>query len=453
MKDKSVKLNMELNSIFKDTEDPTLLRATWILHDFKPSGNRVQLSREVSWEASHTIKNKPIVTFYNEVNEFDTQTDALGGHAEFIGLDKNGNPIQMTETTPIGTITSEAYIMSITNSEGATEEVMACDSVLWLSRFQDACNLLIEWYERGIQIVSSCEYYYKNFTLQDGITHVHSPVYYDGHCILNSEERGGHEVVRPAYDKSVMLSLNELQEFNKLVSQAIIVEESEDKNNMSKKKVKELNEEVEVVTPEVVSEEEVETEVVVETEEEEVVKEVSADEEEEKKAEPFKSNEELVKEVEKLEAKVKELEEKIVKLEEANKTAKSEKSEVVDKLTEATEKVVALDEEVKELSSYKEKYDAEIHTKSLNEKMDYYESKFKALNAMSKFEDEEVKALIEKTVVDNDEGNKATMSLNSMLLDMVVVDSTKNEDKVIKENCSVGKTLINVDTSFDSKYK
>lgn len=433
MKDKSIKLNMELNSMNRDLEDPTILRATWLLHDFNQNANNVLLDREVSLDAKHTIKNKPIVTSYNEVNEFDTPTDALGDHAEYIGTDKKGNPIQKSDTVPIGTITSEAYIMTIENSDGVTEEVMACDSVLWLSRFQDACNLLIEWYERGIQIVSSCEYYYKNFTLQDGITHVHSPVYYDGHCILNSEDRGGHKKVQPAYDKSVMLSLNELQEFNKLVSQAIVEEESEEKDSMAKKTVKEVNETI------------AKDEEVLETES--VTKEVSEDENKEEK--PSKSVEELEAIIEKLEAKIEELEAEIVEL----KDGKAENNSLSEKLEEATNKAIELNNEIKELNSYKEKYNNEVYEKALSEKMEYYKSKFKALNSMIAFEEDEVQALVEKSVSENDEGRDAIMSLNSMLLDLVVTDSLGNDKGVIKETCSAEKTLINTNTSFDSKYK
>lgn len=438
---KSLKLNMELNSILEDKQDPTIMRATWILHDFNVSHNGVILTKEVSLEASSTILNKPILAYYNECSEVNTPTDSLGGHEEYIGIDRNGQQVGKSNTTPIGTIISEAYIMNIEDSNGATKEVMACDSILWLSRFPDACGLLMEWFDRGIKILSSCEYYYRNFTFEDGVIKVDSPVYYDGHCILNSEERDGNEIVKPAYDDSIMLSLNELKEFNKLVSQAIVREcNKEGEGNVSMAKVKSVNEES--------------------TEVEDKTKQVSAEGNENPTEEEPKGDEVEVTEVDKLKEEIEKLKAEIVKLKEEisvlkseKETVDSEKSELSTKLTVATDKLTKLSKDVQELNSYKEKYDSEILEKAISEKKEYYEAKFKALNSASKFEEVEVQDLVKLSAEDTDEGNKAIMSLNSMLIDMVDVKEDSNKAKIIKEISSDSKTLINIENSFDSKYK
>lgn len=214
---------------------------------------------------------------------------------------------------------------------------------------------------------------------------------------------------------------------------------------MAKKDIKEVNSDEEITTEEVVEAKDTNTT---------VTKEVSEDENK-KEDTSSKTYAELEAEVEKLEKKVEELEAKVEELEKTSESEKSEKKELSEKFNEATEKVVELNEVIKDLNSYKEKYNKELYEKTLNEKMDFYESKFKALNSVSTFEEAETKALIEKSIEDSEEGTKAIMSLNSMILDLVTVDDTKEtqENKIIKENCSANKILLNVETSFDSKYK
>lgn len=123
----------------------------------------------------------------------------------YLDTDKHGELEVKRDTAPIGVFTSEGYITEIETPDGK-KEVLAADAILWSSRFKDACELLLEWYGRGININTSCEILYSNYTVQDGIEHLQSPIYFEGHAILNSEKRGEHDIVLPAYDSSKLLS-------------------------------------------------------------------------------------------------------------------------------------------------------------------------------------------------------------------------------------------------------
>ena len=76
------------------------------------------------------------------------------------------------------------------------------------------------------------EILYDAYKVENGITEVLDYVY-EGHCILNSENRGEHNKIYPAYDVSKL---------TKLVAQAINQKEEEEKENMEFfKKVYELS--------------------------------------------------------------------------------------------------------------------------------------------------------------------------------------------------------------------
>ena len=224
-KQKKTTYHIQLNEV-KQSDDPTRLPCTFIIFDFEKSHNNTVISKEVSLEVAPTIINKPIVAKYHEVEDTNTPTDAFGSHEAHLDMNKKGELFVNTDTVPIGVFTSEGYIMTINTAEGE-KEVLAADAILWKSRFQDACDLLVDWYNRGININTSCEILYKNFTFKDGIEYIQSPVYLDGHCILNSEQRGGHNVVLPAYESSKLVSFNEIQEFQRLVAQAMLQEQKD----------------------------------------------------------------------------------------------------------------------------------------------------------------------------------------------------------------------------------
>ncbi|MCG8399316.1 hypothetical protein LWS67_22780, partial [Bacillus atrophaeus] len=73
---------------------------------------------------------------------------------------------------------------------------------------------------------------------------------------------------------------------------------------------------------------------------------------------------------------------------------------------------------VEELKPFKEKYEKAEFEKRVQEKKEFYKSKFEALNAEEKFETEEVQNLILASAKDSEETDKI-LQLNSMLVDLV----------------------------------
>lgn len=89
--------------------------------------------------------------------------------------------------------------------------------------------------------------------------------------------------------------------------------------------------------------------------------------------------------------------------------------------------------------------------KRVQEKKEFYKSKFEALNAEEKFETEEVQNLILASAKDSEETDKAILQLNSMLVELV--DHAADQDGVfIKELSSKREKLLKDDDSFESRY-
>lgn len=492
---KKHQLNLILNEI-KQSDDPTILPCTFIVLDYEKSGNNAIVTKDVALDGGKTLINKPIVAKYNEVEEANTKTDNFGSHEQYLGEDRYGNLTIKSDTVPIGVFTTEGYEMTV-NIDGEEKEVMAADAVLWRTRFSDACDLLLEWYESGIKINTSCEYLYSNYSFQDGIEYHHSPIFFEGHAVLASENRGSQELVLPAYESSKLLSFNEINKFNKLVAQAINQNSKEEKEEMKYfKKVNELSHsdirsllyaqldatlsdreysyiadvyetyfvanlykyneednleydkyykfnyskgENDTVTVDFDSK----TEVTIKRDWVEVTE--------------FETiqNELATKntKVEELTTQLNEKETKLSELEAQLNTISTEKEEIAKQFNSASEKIIQLNSKVEELAPFKEQLEKEKLEKSLNEKREFYSAKFKALNAIEKFESEEVQELVNKSVFDNEEGSQAILQLNSMLVDMVVLEKeVKNEDTVIREVSSKRENLIPTPEDFDSRY-
>lgn len=491
-------LNLVLNEI-QQSDDPTVIPCTFIVLDYEKSGNNVVVSKEVALEGGKTLINKPIVAAYEEVEEPNTKTDNFKGHEQYLGEDRYGNTTIKSNTVPIGVFTTEGYEM-IVNINGEDREVMAADAVLWRTRFSDACDLLLEWYENGITINTSCEYLYSNYTYQDGVEYHYSPIYFEGHAVLASENRGSQELVLPAYESSKLLSFNEINKFNKLVAQAINQNGKEEKEQM--KFFKKLNElshsdirsllyaqldetlsdreysyisdvyetyfvvnlykiddedsleydkyfkynysknDNDTVTIDFDSKVEVtiKRDWVEVTEFENIQNELSA----------------KTAKVEELSGQLNEKETKLTELEKQLNDVKSEKEQIADKFNNATDTIIQLNSKVDELAPYKEQVEKEKLEKILNENKEHYSVRFKALNAMEKYETEEVQELINKSVYDNEEGKEAISQLNAMLVDMVdvtiVEKVVKNEDTVIREVSSKREDLIRDPDDFDSRF-
>lgn len=490
------KLNLVLNEI-KQSDDPTIIPCTFIVLDYEKSGNNVIVDKDVALEGGKTLINKPIVAKYNEVEEANTKTDNFGSHEQYLGKDRYGNLTVKSDTVPIGVFTTEGYELAV-NINGEEKKVMAADAVLWRTRFSDACDLLLEWYESGLTINTSCEYLYSNYSFQDGVEYHFSPIYFEGHAVLASENRGNQEIVLPAYESSKLLSFNEINKFNKLVAQAINQESKEEKENMKLfKKVFELshsdvrsllytqleqilssgeyswisdvydtyfivniykydseNDSLEYdkyykfdysrgendsisINAESKAEVQLKRDWVEVTQFEQIQNELT----------------EKSTKVEELSSQLNDKSTKITELESQVNTATTEKEKIEKQFNEATEKLTQLKTQVEELKPFRNQVEQEKLQKAVNEKKDFYSAKFKALNAIEKFDSEEVQNLIKQSVNESDEGKQAVLQLNTMLVEMVVVEKEqKSEETVIRELSSKRENLIPDGDDFESRY-
>lgn len=423
-------LQLILNEIKRDSSDPTILPCQFVILDFDVSANNVKVTKPVALEAGKTLLNKPIVAKYHRVSQSFAEDDNFGSHEEYLTKNKNGKDTIERDTIALGVFTTEGYFAEI-NVNGEMKEVMIADGVLWYSKYKDACDLLIEWYERGIKINTSCEYLYKNYSFIDGVEYHHSPIIFESHAILASENRGNHSVVTPAYESATLLSLNEVQEFIQLVAQANNqAKEDESVEEMEKEQV---NSEMEIGNVDG-QEEQLEeqsnenTEVVVETE-------VDAESETET--------------VEECECKtiVNELQVKIDQLSSDNEDLRS-------KFNAASETIITLNSTIKELDSYREQLMTEQREKMLEEKMNHFSSKFEAIGAQEQFESEEVKSLIAQSIEDTTEGKDALLALNTMIVDLIEAkQNASSQDLQLLGLASYRKDLLKNEDSFESRYK
>ncbi|MNK45791.1 hypothetical protein D3C87_645620 [compost metagenome] len=473
--DKKSQFNLVLNSVIQSTEDPTILKATFIIHDFEQSWNGQIISKEVALENIHTLKNKPIVAKYYPIIDGNPTTDALGTHEEHVSINRFGDQVVKMDTVPIGVIVSEGYLNTVDD-----KEVICVDAVLWAVRFNDVCNLLLEWHQRGIKIVSSVEYFYKNYTFRDGIEYIESPIIYDGHCVLNSEQRGEHERVLPAYDSSQLLSFNDLKQFNRLVAQAINQNENQEGESMFFKKVCELSHDdirtkiYQVLDPTLP---ESTYSWIVDTYDDHFIVELNSDTEikfyqynytktetevnidfeskteviEERKWIATSQTQELQGQLNSAQEKIEELNVEISSLNSTVSAVTDDKNEIALKFEETSEKLVSLNALVEELKPFKEQVETEKYNQSLNEQTEFYAVKFSAVNGNEQFESEEVQNLIKTSLNQNEEGKEAKLQLNSILVDLVKpVDQSINSG--FKESANSRGKLIDVDGDFESRY-
>ncbi|PGZ96956.1 hypothetical protein COE51_16425 [Bacillus pseudomycoides] len=482
---KKRKLNLLLKQLNSTIEDPTIIKCTFIIMDFEKSGNNVIVDKETALEAGKTLLNKPIVTFYQPPTEPNTRTDNLGDHEMYIGEDRNGNMVVKSNTVPIGVFTSEGYETTI-SVNGEDKEVMAADAVLWRSRFPDAIDLIEEWFHGGVDVVTSCEYLYSNFSFQDGVEYHHSPIFFEGHCVLASSDRGDQKAVTPAYDSSKLLSINQINKFNRLVAQAINQKDKEESNTMKYfKKVCELSHSdirsllYAQLDPTLGESEYSWISDVYDTyfvsniysyadgNEYDKYFKFSYTKDNDVVTINFDSKSEValkrdwveVTQVQQMQNQLDEKTQKVKELETQLNTANSkadtlstEKEAITKQFNSASEKIVELSTQVEELKPFKNQVEKETLDKALNEKKDYYSAKFNALNAAEKFEAEEVQDLISKSIFENEEGKQAILQLNTMLVDMVTIQSNENAGTIIRETSSKRENLIPTDDDFDSRY-
>lgn len=465
---KRYQFEMQINSIM-DTDNPTKKEVEFIIHDFNVSHNYAFISKETAEKSLHTLKDTPIVCKYYPVSEPGAKDDALGSHEMYIDTYReDGSEIVAMNTLPIGVFTESAYIKTI-EVNGEEIEVVAGKGVLWASRFPNVIGLLKEWVDNGVTVASSMEILYDSYKVEEGITEILSFVY-EGHCILQSEERGDHSKVYPAYDVSKL---------NKLVAQSINQQNSskEDEKVETFKKVFELSHGdvrsllYSVLDPQLGSNtysyivDAYDTHFIVNinsyaegNEYDKFFKfdytkgENSVEINFDSKKEVFLTRnwEEVVPE--EVQTQLNEKETKIEELQTQLNQVVTEKTDIEAKFGESTEKLTQLNSLVEELKPFKEQAEKAQFEKSLNEKKEFYSSKFEALNAKEKFDSEEVQSLVEKAVFENEEGKQATLQLNSMLVDMVTIEDKKSEETAIKEFASKRENLIPEANDFNSRY-
>lgn len=107
-------------------------------------------------------------------------------------------------------------------------------------------------------------------------------------------------------------------------------------------------------------------------------------------------------------------------------------------LNEAKEKIVALSEIEKEYNDAK--YEAK-----LTDVMDSYKAKFNKVNALDKFESDEVQNLIKDSIEDVSK----SVALNEMIIDLMPDEDTKSIKEIHTKKVS---NLIPKDQSFESRY-
>ncbi|MEL3959392.1 hypothetical protein NST17_19765 [Caldifermentibacillus hisashii] len=490
---KKQKLNLVLNEI-KQSDDPTIMKCTFIVLDFDISRNNVVVEKDVALEGGKTLLNKPIVAYYQQVEEFNTPTDNFGSHQQRLGTNRYGDVIVTSDTVPIGVFVTEGYLLTV-NINGENKEVMAADAVLWKTRYPDACDLIVEWYERGININTSCEYLYSNFAFQDGVEYHYSPIYFEGHAVLASEYRGSQEEVLPAYESSKLLSINEINKFNRLVAQAISQRKESEEEGINMKFFKKV---FELSHSDIRSLIYAQLDSTLDNNEYSYIEDVydnyfvvnlyKYDDNDNLDSKYFKYNytkeqddtiaidfeskvevkikrdwvnvsefenmqNELTKkrnELEQLVVQLNEKEAKISDLELQVNSIKAEKESVERQFNETADKLTQLNSTIEELKPFKERFEKEQFEKVLNEKKEYYSIKFNALNAAEKFNSDEVQELIKKAVNETDEGRQAILQLNSMLVDLM--DVKVGDDGIIRETAAQRKDLISADDSFESRY-
>ncbi|MEK4049931.1 hypothetical protein [Bacillus sp. FSL K6-2839] len=470
MKDKQKKIDykLQLNEI-KAGDDPSKLSCTFVIFDFEKSHNNTVISKEVALETATTIINKPIVAKYNEVDSTGTATDSFGSHEVYLSTDKHGDLEVKMDTAAIGVFTSKGYIMEILGSNGEKTEVLAADAILWRSRFKDACDLLLEWNSRGININTSCELLYSNYTFKDGVEYLESPVYLEGHAILNSEKRGDQDVVLPAYDSSKLLSFNEKNKFEKLVAQAVINEKEGE--NVSFKKVFELSDEdirsllYSKLDPQLgenvysyicdVYDDYFVAHIEDYTEKTNTYYKYSYTKDSDSVEIQFESKQEvfLKRDWEEVTSKevVNQLNEKVKLLDDLSAQL-SAKEELETKYNDASDKLIKLNQMVEDLTPFKEQYEKVQFEARLNEKSEHFKAKFNALNASDKFETDEVQKLLSEIAKQDDNSDKALLQLNSILVDLVSTNISPTEIPPLREQSSIRKELIPEDDSFEARY-
>lgn len=491
---KTSTLKAQFNSLEINEQDPTLLKGTIIIHGFEKSWNGQVITEDICAENMNTLIGKRIVCKYISP-ENNNGVDALTDHEEIEGKDREGNDTLIRNTNAIGFIES-VYIDDYTDINGNVERVLFGNIVLWNDdKYTDIIGLLQEWLDRGIKIHMSVEYLYCNYNVVEGVEYLQSPIIYVAHTFLNSEQRGEYAEVLPAYDCATLISLNEKEKWNKTINQlsktnnkdhkieSVKSENKSDSNiknkqstnkkieeddNMPKKEMfkkicelshDDIRSQIYHALKDLMTEDEYYDSYITECYDNYfIVSSWVGETHKYLKAGYTKTDTTVTidwdnkvevmlyqewREIPEAQSALNELNSKITALNEEKKTIET-------KFDEATETITSLNTKVKELKPLAEQHNKEQYEKELNEKKSFYEEKFKAVNSLEKFKEDEIQELIKKTV---NKDEKAIMSLNSMIIDLVkpTVEKTEEENKPIKEMSSKRENLIPTN-SFENRY-
>ena len=498
--------SLQLNAISSVEDDPTLTRLQFVILDFDVSGNKQIVSEELAIEASPTLRLKPLMCQYFKTTDYNEKNDHFGTHGEYITKDRNGNDIIATNTIAIGTTNETGgYIGTIIDENGNEKSALLADFFIWNDKNPDIVALIQEMWDAGIPLKSSCEYLYRNYEVKDGIQYIQSPLIFTGHVILNSGENGTG-IVSPAYNSSQLVSFN--QKWEKAISQAILNQSSLNenkeidinKNNNSQKEENlveenlfykqlcelsfgDIREKIMTTLSKTMTADEFynvyvsnwnifDTYFVYETYEEskyvyykvtytKTETDISINLGEKTKVErdviwvetEVMQNSLNEKQVE-IDTLTEQLNEKDGELTVANETItslNSEKETLTTQFNSATETITSLNSQVEEMKPIVEQFNAESVEKALNEKKEYYEAKFKAVNGLDTYNTEEVQELLQKSINSSEEGKDAILSLNSKLVDLVQLKV--EEPFEVKQLSSKNEKLIPISTDFDSRYK
>lgn len=494
-------LNMRLHSISKvynedGDEDPTLIKVKFIILTLdEVSGNNQIITYDEGVKMASTMKLKPLTCQYFPTTDYENPNDRFQGHGAY--KDKfriGGQEFMATNSFAIGVCQDGAYVEEF-DDNGEVKQCLVAEYYLWGSRYPNIISLIDEIYQSGEDLYSSCEYLYSNYTVKDGITYPQDLIF-DGHCILGEKSDGTK--VQPAFEMSKLISFNE--RWNKAISEVLNKEMNEKKEERTltiEERLKVLNELShedirsklykalsEKLTAnefnsiwishynifdtfflyEIYNYEEEKYEFYkvgfTKNEDDTVTVDVEGREKVERQTVWVSVNElqkvqnektEVENKVVELEKSLNEKEEMIKSLNETIEGVNGEKVTLETKFNEVSEKVITLNSKVEELQPLVDEYNKEKYEKALNEKIDYYKSKFESLNAKEKFESEEVQGLIKKSLNDSE----STLSLNSMLVDLVQVEKKEesNNNKIVKElNSKIENLIPKHNQSVEEKY-
>lgn len=451
-------LQFQLNSLEKLESDPTIIPCKMVVLDFEKSKKNIIVTEEVALDGAKTLKGKPIVAKYYENTSFWGENNSFGDHAVKKKIDKDGKEIEYRDTVAIGVFTSDGYKDTITDRNGVEKEALVADGQLWYTKYPEACDLLLDWNARDIPINMSSEYMFSNYSVVDDVTYHLSPIIFEAHTILGSEERGDKQVVNGAYESSTMqIALNSILEFDEAIATRVqkevlnSLDEKDKKTQDEKENKNQLNQEDLEGNENKDSKEQSQLNAISHEEIRENLRDqirahnneswiwvnyvyndhVIVESEDENYKSVYYMYNYVIDESDKVvvdTASKKSVQKKVEWVEQNN--ALQEKYDVaVNKLVDANDTITQLNAQIEELNQYK----TQVAENALNEKietqMNTFKEKFEKFGLVEQFNSEEIQNLIKNSINDSPEGKEALLSLNSILVDNFDVESLKVSTK------------------------